>query len=169
MRTADFDANEVTGNDIALADSDDDATPDSLKRAAPLPELLTSSEPLQQAELHWRLAAPLSVVILALLAVPLARTRPREARYASLLVALLGYLVYLGWLGLARSFIEQGKVPPALGLWWVHLPAAAVALWLLRRSARNARQADHNPVRPTTRSVTRGPQPGPRDESISGR
>ncbi|MCQ4164673.1 LPS export ABC transporter permease LptF [Tahibacter harae] len=137
----DFRLLRFKGNDIALADSDDDATPDSLKRAAPLPELLTSSEPLQQAELHWRLAAPLSVVILALLAVPLARTRPREARYASLLVALLGYLVYLGWLGLARSFIEQGKVPPALGLWWVHLPAAAVALWLLRRSDRLKRPA----------------------------
>lgn len=132
----DFRLLRFKGNDIALADSDDDTTPDSLKRAAPLPELLASSEPLQQAEVHWRLAAPLAVVILALLAVPLARTRPREARYASLLIGLLGYLVYLGGLGVGRSLVERGYVPPVLGLWWVHLPAAAMAIWLLRRSDR---------------------------------
>lgn len=132
----DFRLLRFKGNDIALADSDDDTTPDSLKRAAPLPELLTSSESLQQAEVHWRLAAPLAVVILALLAVPLARTRPREARYASLLIGLLGYLVYLGGLGVGRSLLERGYVPSLLGLWWVHLPAAAMAIWLLRRSDR---------------------------------
>ncbi|HSX60420.1 MAG TPA: LPS export ABC transporter permease LptF [Tahibacter sp.] len=132
----DFRLLRFKGNDIALADSESDDTPEALKRAAPLAELLAGNEPLQRAEVHWRLAAPLSVLILAVLAVPLARTRPREARYASLLVALLCYLIYLGWLGVARSMIEQGRVPAFVGLWWVHLPAAAVAIWLMRRSDR---------------------------------
>lgn len=132
----DFRLLRFKGNDIALADSESDDTPTSLKRAAPFPELLAGNEPLQRAEVHWRLAAPLSVLVLAALAVPLARTRPREARYASLLVALLGYLIYLGWLGIARSMIEQGKVPAFVGLWWVHLPVAALAVWLLLRSDR---------------------------------
>jgi lipopolysaccharide export system permease protein len=137
----DFRLLRFKGNDIALAQSASDDTPEALKRAAPLPELLASNEPLQRAEVHWRLAAPLSIVILAMLAVPLSRTRPREARYASLLVALLCYLIYLGWLGVARSMIEQGRIPLFLGLWWVHLPAAAVALWLLLRSDRLPRPA----------------------------
>ena len=69
---------------------------------------------------------------------PLSRTRPREARYASVLVALLCYLIYLGWLGFGRALIEQGKTPSFVGLWWVHLPAAGLALWLLWRSDRLA-------------------------------
>ncbi|GMV29717.1 MAG: hypothetical protein AMXMBFR59_18420 [Rhodanobacteraceae bacterium] len=132
----DFRLLRFKGNDIALAENATDDTPESLKRAAPLAELLSGNEPLQRAEVHWRLAAPLSVLILAVLAVPLSRTRPREARYAGVLVALLCYLIYLGWLGIARSLIEQGKVPAFVGLWWVHLPAAAVAVWLFRRSDR---------------------------------
>lgn len=132
----DFRLLRFKGNDIALADSDPDSTPEALQRAAPLPELLASREPLQRAEVHWRLAAPLSALILVVLAVPLSRTRPRETRYAGILVALLCYLIYLGWLGMGRSLIEQGKIPMFVGLWWVHLPAAAVALWLLRRSDR---------------------------------
>lgn len=132
----DFRLLRFKGNDIALADNESDDTPEALKRAAALPELLASREPLQQAEVHWRLAAPLSVLILAIAAVPLSRTRPREARYASILVALLCYLIYLGWLGIARSLLEQGKIAPFVGLWWVHLPAAAVVAWLFWRSDR---------------------------------
>lgn len=149
----DFRLLRFKGNDIALADSDPDSTPEALQRAAPLPELLASREPLQRAEVHWRLAAPLSALILVVLAVPLSRTRPRETRYAGILVALLCYLIYLGWLGMGRSLIEQGKIPMFVGLWWVHLPAAAVALWLLRRSdrlpapARNAAPAAPAPAR----------------------
>ncbi|MBL8298065.1 MAG: LPS export ABC transporter permease LptF [Rhodanobacteraceae bacterium] len=132
----DFRLLRFKGNDIALADNETDDTPEALKRAAPLAELLAGNEPLQRAEVHWRLAAPLSVLILAVLAVPLSRTRPREARYAGLLIALLCYLIYLGWLGIARALIEQGRIPAFVGLWWVHLPAAAVAWWLLRRGDR---------------------------------
>ena len=70
----------------------------------------------------------------------MARTRPREARYASLLVALLGYLVYLGWLGLARSFIEQGKVPARitdLHVWRVGRAKYAVVLSLTTSSQKD--------------------------------
>lgn len=149
----DFRLLRFKGNDIALADNESDDTPEALKRAAPTGELLTSNEALQRAELHWRLAAPLSAAILAVLAVPLSRTRPREARYASVLVALLCYLIYLGWLGFGRALIEQGRAPSFVGLWWVHLPAAALALWLLWRSDRLAAPAPKDERR---KSAVRG-------------
>jgi lipopolysaccharide export system permease protein len=153
----DFRLLRFKGNDIALAENDSDDTPEALKRAAPLPELLAGNEPLQRAEVHWRLAAPLSVAILAVLAVPLSRSRPREARYAGILVALLCYLIYLGWLGIARSLIEQGKVPAFVGLWWVHLPAAAVAIWLFVRSDRLPQvKADTTPPKPPPSKRERG-------------
>lgn len=142
----DFRLLRFKGNDIALADSDPDSTPEALQRAAPMRELLASREPLQQAEVHWRLAAPLSALILAVLAVPLSRTRPRETRYAGLLLALLCYFIYLGLLGVARSLIEQGKIAPGFGLWWIHLPTLALAAWMLWRSDRLPR-----PARPNSR------------------
>lgn len=121
-------------NDIALPDSEADASVDSVKRAAPTAMLLASDEPIQQAEVHWRLAAPLSALVLTLLALPLSRVTPREARYGKLLIAVLCYLIYANCLGLGRAWIGQEKLPSALGFWWVHIPAALIGLYLLWRS-----------------------------------
>ena len=67
------------------------------------------------------------------LAVPLARTDPRAARYARLLLAVLCYLVYANFIALGRSWLGQGDMPLWLGLWWVYLPTVLLALWLLWR------------------------------------
>lgn len=121
-------------NDIALPDSEGDSSADSVKRAAPTAVLLEGGEPIQRAELHWRLAAPLSALVLSLLALPLSRVAPREGRYAKLLIAVLCYLIYVNCLGLGRVWISQGKLDPRFGFWWVHVPAVLIALFLLWRS-----------------------------------
>lgn len=121
-------------NDIALPDSEADASADSVKRAAPTSALLASEEPIQKAEIHWRLAAPLSALVLTLLALPLARVTPREARYGKLLIAVLCYLIYVNCLSLGRAWISQEKLPAAAGFWWVHIPAALIGLYLFWRS-----------------------------------
>lgn len=109
------------------------------------PELRDSSslwsdpEPGAQAELHWRLGMPLAAVVLALLAIPLARSQPRQPRYGGLLLALLSYLVYLNFLILGTSWLAAGSVPTALGLWWLHGLALAFTLWLLLTDGRLAK------------------------------
>lgn len=119
-------------NDIKLPDSDSDDSETSIKRSAPTTALLAAGDdPVMRAELHWRLAAPLSVLVLALLALPLSRSSPREPRYARLLLALLVWLTYYNGLLFGRSWISQGKLAPAFGLWWVYLPALAIAAWLM--------------------------------------
>lgn len=124
-------------NDIKLPDAASDDSDVAQKRSAPTSRLWSASDdPVMRAELHWRLAAPLSVVVLALLAFPLARSSPREPRYARLLVALLAWLVYYNVLLLGRSWISAGKLAPALGLWWVYVPALAIAGWLIWSSQR---------------------------------
>ena len=82
------------------------------------------------AELQWRISMPLSVLVLALLAVPLSRTNPRQGRYAKLFVAVLVYLLYNNLLGMANSWTARGAVPGVIGMWWVHLLMLAGA-WLL--------------------------------------
>ncbi|MCC6208889.1 MAG: LPS export ABC transporter permease LptF, partial [Gammaproteobacteria bacterium] len=46
--------------------------------------LIRSDDPSAVAELQWRVSMPLSVMLLALLAVPLSRTSPRQGKYAKL-------------------------------------------------------------------------------------
>ena len=128
----DFRLMHFARNDIKLPDSSSDENENSLKRSATTAALLgASDDPVMRSELHWRLAAPLSVLVLTLLALPLARSSPREPRYARLLVALLVWLVYYNGLLLGRAWISQGKLAPGFGLWWVYLPALGVAAWLI--------------------------------------
>jgi lipopolysaccharide export system permease protein len=124
-------------NDIKLPDNEQDDNDTAIKRAAPTGTLWRQSDdPVMRAELHWRLAAPLSALVLTLLALPLSRSSPREPRYARLLVAVLAWWVFNTGLGLGRSWISQGKLAPAFGFWWVYLPAIALAAWLIWKSQR---------------------------------
>lgn len=123
-------------NDIQLPDNDNDTTPDALKRSAPLGQLIGSSDPVQRIELQWRIAAPVSVLVLVLLGLPLARSSPREPRYARLLLAMLAWFVYYNCLALGRSWMLQGKLDPRAGFWWLQVPVAAIALLLVWRGQR---------------------------------
>ena len=123
-------------NDVKLTDTESDNNADSVKRSAPTSVLLASTDTVQRAELQWRLAAPLSVLVLVMLALPLAKSSPREPRYARLLIALLAWFIYYNCLALGRTWISQGKYSPLIGFWWVQIPTALVALLLLWQSQR---------------------------------
>jgi lipopolysaccharide export system permease protein len=68
-------------------------------------------------------------LVLALIAVPLARLRPRQGRYARVWVALLIFLLYSQLISVGKVMIARGTLPLVLGLWWTH--AAVVVLALL--------------------------------------
>lgn len=133
----DFRLMRFARNDIKLPDSDSDENDTTVKRSAPTSVLLRASDdPVMRAELHWRLAAPMSVLVLTLLALPLSKSSPREPRYARLLLALLAWLLYYNGLLLGRSWISLGKLAPGFGLWWVYLPALLIAVGLIWSSQR---------------------------------
>jgi lipopolysaccharide export system permease protein len=83
------------------------------------------------AEMQWRIGVPLATIILAILAVPLARTQPRAGRYGRLAIGLLIFIIYLNMLSASKAWIEQGSVSPLLGLWWVHGAMLLLALGML--------------------------------------
>jgi len=96
--------------------------------AQPTAALLASPNPKYQAQLQWRLSMPLMCIVLTAVAVPLARLKPRQGRYARVGLALLIYLVYSNLISLGQAWIARGAIPAALGLWWAH--AAVVLLTL---------------------------------------
>ena len=96
-------------------------------------ELLRSPALADRGELHWRLSLPLSLFVLALLAVPLSRTSPRDGRYARLGMALFVYLIYANLLSLARVWVERGIISDAIGMWWVHVVVGLLGLLMFAR------------------------------------
>lgn len=76
--------------------------------------------PFYSAELHWRVAGILSMLVLILQVLPLAKAPPRQTSYASVLIGVLCYVVYINLLLMLRSGIKQGWISYWLGLWPVH-------------------------------------------------
>lgn len=85
-----------------------------------------------QAELQWRLSMPLSVILLALLAVPLAHTTPRQGQYAKILAGILIYLTYSNMLNVTQKLVERGDISPWIGVWSVHASLAVIILILFQ-------------------------------------
>ncbi|HEX7029399.1 MAG TPA: LPS export ABC transporter permease LptF [Gammaproteobacteria bacterium] len=106
----------------------------SQRDGVPTAVLLGSNDPRDVAELQWRISGPLMLLVLAFMAVPLARTRPREGRYGRIVIGVLVYVLYSNLLGVARLGLERGELPPWLGLWWVHILFAAGGALLLAHS-----------------------------------
>ncbi len=100
----------------------------------PTSQLLNSADPADQAELQSRISFPVMTVILTLIAVPLARLKPRQGRYGKMALAFLIYFVYAMGLNAAKPWVEKGTVPTAIGLWWVHALMLGFGLVLLLRA-----------------------------------
>jgi lipopolysaccharide export system permease protein len=101
----------------------------------PSSELWGSTRLADVAQLQSRLSSPLLAIILTIIAVPLARLRPRQGRYARVGFAIVVYFVYSNLLAAAAVWVEKGTLSPKLGVWWVHALALALAIFLLFRDS----------------------------------
>jgi len=106
---------------------------DSIKNieAQSTDSLLGSADPDKRAELHWRLALPVMCLVLTFLAVPLARLRPRQGRYAKVWLALMVYFVYSNLISAGKVWLAHGQTPDVLGLWWTHVVIVILAFLFL--------------------------------------
>lgn len=115
----DYTIHEYEKNALRLKDRGVEAL--HRKRSAiPSGDLWSSPGLTDRAELHWRFAMPLATLLLPLLAVMLSRTSPRQGRFAKLFIAIFLFVIYYNSLGVGMSWIERGKAPVELGLWWIH-------------------------------------------------
>ena len=105
--------------------------PELAPRAKPTFTLLTSTALDDIAELHFRLAVPIATLILAILAVPLSKSQPRQGRYGKLAIGLLVFIIYFNLLSAGKAWLESGVLSASLGLWWVHGLMLTLALVMI--------------------------------------
>lgn len=96
-------------------------------------ELLASATPRDRAELLWRIGLPVSLIVLALLAIPLSSLNPRVGRSVNLIVALLVYVVYSNLISLTQAWVAQERVGFATGVVSVHAVFLAIVAALFWR------------------------------------
>jgi lipopolysaccharide export system permease protein len=111
-------------------------------------DLLERAHPAYAAELQWRISQPISLVLLGMLALPLARTLPRQGKYTKLAMGIAVYFLYGNAVGAMQTFIERGKISTTIGIWPVHvLMALLVATLLYMQSSGRAPRIGRKIVR----------------------
>jgi lipopolysaccharide export system permease protein len=117
-------------NDTALSSvqaSDDEVPQASMTTLA----LARSDDPQARSELAWRLSAPVMMLVLLALAIPLSRQNPREPRYGRLLLAVVSFYLYYVLLAMGRAQIGKNHWHSMAPLWLLHLLVLALAGWML--------------------------------------
>jgi len=99
-------------------------------------ELFNNGNTESIAELQWRLSPAITVIVLGLLAIPLAHSEPREGRGFRAVLGILVYILYGNLLYLCRSWVIDGVLPTYIGMWWVHLVFLIISFAWVRRQGR---------------------------------
>lgn len=73
-----------------------------------------------KSEFHWRLTLVVSVLIMALMVVPLSEVNPRQGRVLSMLPAMLLYLIFFLLQSTLHSNAEKGEIDPRITMWLVN-------------------------------------------------
>ena len=102
------------------------------RKAQSTGDLAISTHPKDVAEFQWRISTPVATLLLALTAVPLARSKPRESRFRIFIVAIALYIGVFSMAAVARTWLEQGTIGSVPGIWGVHLVLGLVLLALVK-------------------------------------
>ncbi|WP_028100322.1 LPS export ABC transporter permease LptF [Pseudoduganella violaceinigra] len=81
-----------------------------------------------RAEMMWRLALPITCLLLILVAIPLGFANPRAGSAINLIIAVLVFFTYNNLTKVFEGSIKQGKMTFAMGWWPLHLAATLVVL-----------------------------------------
>jgi lipopolysaccharide export system permease protein len=102
-------------------------------KAVPTDELLAEPTPRHMGELASRISLPVSCLLLAVLAIPLAYVNPRAGRGNNLIFAVLAYLVYSNVLSVFQSWVGQERMPFGVALLLPHVLVLGIATLMIYR------------------------------------
>jgi lipopolysaccharide export system permease protein len=116
------------------ADSDDDGNVIKRESTIPSAQLWLSQTPRELAELQRRLAVPLGVLMLSVLAIPISRVSPRSGVYGNVVTAFLIFVVYFNLQSVSQGLLINGKAPLWLAYSGVYLLMLALTAFNLVKS-----------------------------------
>ena len=120
---------------IILPDEKDD-TPREFKRKAAATSFLAESEdPEEIAEYQWRVTSAAKAFLLALIAVFLAKTSPRQGRYGKLVLGILLFFIIHGMSLVLRASIEQGNLSTLPGMWIAVIVLSLLTLIMAKKQS----------------------------------
>ncbi|MEM6579876.1 MAG: LPS export ABC transporter permease LptF [Pseudomonadota bacterium] len=93
--------------------------------------LAQSTDPKDVAEFQWRVTTPIATVLLALMAVPLARSAPRESRFRNTVIAVSIYVGVFALTSVVRMGVEQGQINAIPGLWGAYVFQVLLLIFLV--------------------------------------
>lgn len=93
--------------------------------------LFTSGSRAAWAELQWRAAIPLSILVLAFLALPLSKINPRQGQFGKLFLGILLYVVYVNLIAVSKAWIVKEKLSLFVGMTWVHVFIICITMLIL--------------------------------------
>jgi lipopolysaccharide export system permease protein len=96
-------------------------------------DLIEQPSATNRGELIWRLSLPISGLLAALLAIPLAFVNPRVNQSVNLIVAMLIYVIYNNANSLMQAWVSQGRLPFAVGLLATHGVVIAIIAFMFWR------------------------------------
>jgi len=103
------------------------------RKAASSLDLAQATDTDDIAERQWRFSRPLATLFLGLLGIAFARSSPRRGRTANAFAAAVTFALYYNFSGIARTWVEQGDMPPIPGVYWLDALVGVIALTLLFR------------------------------------
>ncbi|EPK7282922.1 TPA: LPS export ABC transporter permease LptF [Citrobacter farmeri] len=128
-----IDDNEQVFRNLKLNLKPFDQSNEVKRKAKSFAALSRSADPADAAELQWRESRGISALLMALLAIPLSRVRPRQGRFSTLIpLTLLFVIIFYGG-NICRSLVANGALPVTPGLWLVPLLMLAGLFLLLIR------------------------------------
>lgn len=104
--------------------------------AVPTSALWQRNDAAAAAELHWRAGLPLFCLVSTLMAVGIARAKPRQGRFARVVPGVLLLLLYYFLLLVNHNALLSGIVPAPTGLWPAHALFLAAGAILFVRAGR---------------------------------
>lgn len=118
--------------------------PKEYRHALPTKDLFGNNDPKYRSELMWRISLPFTVLILALLAVPLSYVNTRSGNSYHVLTASGLFLIYQNGLTFLRDAVEDGKIHFWVGLLPMHLLLLGWGLllfWIRSQPAQSIRKS----------------------------
>ena len=94
-------------------------------------DLIAENSARSRGELVWRIGVTLSVIALAVLAIPLSFVNARAGRSANLIVAILVYFIYNNAMNVVQSATGRGRIGFAIAWWLVHAVVIGIAIAML--------------------------------------